>query len=166
MTRAYLGLGSNLGDRRALLAAAIEALDWGDVRVVQRSSIYETEPVGGPADQPWFLNMVIGVDTSLSPHQLWERCAGVEIALGRAHGRGERWGPRTIDVDVLLYGTSVINDEDLTIPHPRMHERAFALVPLAEIAPDTGIGDLGSVGELIAGLSSRWAVRKASGASG
>lgn len=160
MARAYLGLGSNLGDRRSLLAAAIEALDWGDVRVVQRSSIYETEPVGGPADQPWFLNMVIGVDTSLSPHQLWERCAGVEIALGRAHGREERWGPRTIDVDVLLHGTSSVNDEELVIPHPRMHERAFVLLPLAEIAPDAGIGDLGSVGEILTTLSSRWTVRK------
>lgn len=146
---AYLGLGSNLGDRRANLNAAIESLDWGPVSVGKRSSIYETEPVGGPEDQPPYLNMVIEVATSLSPEDLFERTQAVEAALGRERASEERWGARTIDIDVLLYGTDLIETSDLEIPHPRMHERAFVLVPLAEIAPGVMIPRRGPVRALL-----------------
>jgi 2-amino-4-hydroxy-6-hydroxymethyldihydropteridine diphosphokinase len=150
VARASLGLGSNLGDRESLLNAAIESLDWGDVRVVGRSSMYETEPVGGPGGQPWFLNMAIAIETMLSPHTLWERCAAVEIALGRAHTREERWGPRTIDIDVLLYGDAIVSDEDLIVPHPRLHERAFVLIPLLELDPALSIPGRGPAADLLA----------------
>jgi 2-amino-4-hydroxy-6-hydroxymethyldihydropteridine diphosphokinase len=152
LTRAYLGLGSNLGDRRALLAQAIEALDWGSVSVVARSRVYETDPVGGPEGQPLFLNQVIGVETDLGALGLWERCAAVEAALGRARDHEPRWGPRTIDIDLLLYGDETIDELELTVPHLRMHERAFVLVPLIEIAPDAVIPGLGPAVDVLAGL--------------
>ncbi|HEX9775565.1 MAG TPA: 2-amino-4-hydroxy-6-hydroxymethyldihydropteridine diphosphokinase [Actinomycetota bacterium] len=136
MTVAYLGLGSNLGDRAAMLLQAIEALDWGEVRVTARSSVHETEPVGGPPGQPMFLNQVIEVETTLGPRALLERCQAVESALGRRRDPGVRWGPRTIDVDILLYGSEQIDEPGLTIPHPLMTERSFVMGPLAEIAPD------------------------------
>lgn len=148
MTRAFLGLGSNLGDRRANLAAAIEALDWGPVRVAIRSRVYETDPEGGPPDQPSFYNQVIAVETSLSARELWERCTAAEAALGRAREREQRWGPRNIDIDLLLVGDAVIDEPDLVVPHPRMHERAFVLVPLVEIAPDVVIPGGDRAGDL------------------
>ena len=159
MTRAYLGLGSNLGDRRALLRQAIEALDWGDVSVVERSRVYETTPVGGPDGQPDFLNQVIGVETSLDAHALWERCSAVEASLGRSRDHEARWGPRAIDIDVLTFGDLVVAEPDLEIPHPRMAERAFVLVPLAEIAPDLEIAGLGTAGDLARGLGADGSVR-------
>lgn len=149
MTTAFLGLGSNLGDRRANLEAAIEALDWGDTRVHARSIIYDTDPVGGPDDQPAFLNMVITVGTTLSARGLLERVVGVEVALGRDRFNEVRWGPRTIDIDILTFGATVIDEPDLQIPHPRIAERAFVLVPLAEVAPDLDIPGLGRVDELV-----------------
>jgi 2-amino-4-hydroxy-6-hydroxymethyldihydropteridine diphosphokinase len=149
VTIAYLGLGSNLGDRRLLLVQAVEALGWGPVKVVARSSVYETAPVGGPPGQPPFLNQVIAVETELDARGLWERCLAVEHALGRARAHEERWGPRTIDVDLLLYGEDEIDDEDLVVPHPRMHERGFVLVPLAEIAPDARVPGKGRITDLI-----------------
>ncbi|MFM8944123.1 MAG: 2-amino-4-hydroxy-6-hydroxymethyldihydropteridine diphosphokinase [Actinomycetota bacterium] len=127
--RCYLGLGSNLGDRDATLQAAVDALVAAGVRVVRSSSVYETEPVGPP--QPRFRNAVIEVDCDLEPHDLLDRCLGVEAALGRV--RGERWGPRTIDVDLLTCDDLRVDDGRLTLPHPRMAERAFVLVPLAEL---------------------------------
>jgi len=162
VTRAYLGLGSNLGDRRVLLRQAIDALDWGDISVTQRSSIYETTPVGGPEGQPDFLNQVIAVETTLDAHGLWERCSAVEAALGRSRDREPRWGPRAIDIDLLLFGDEVIADPGLIVPHPRMHDRAFVLIPLAEIAPGVRVGDLGSAGDLAAGLDGDESVRLAS----
>lgn len=152
MTRAYLGLGSNLGDRRTNLEAAIASLDWGDVRVIARSQVYETEPVGGPSDQPRYLNMVIGVDTAMRCRDLFERCQAIEAALGRERDREQRWGPRTIDIDLLVFGDETVDDADLVVPHPRMHERAFVLIPLAEIAPDVVIPHHGSAGELCASV--------------
>jgi 2-amino-4-hydroxy-6-hydroxymethyldihydropteridine diphosphokinase len=152
VTRAFLGLGSNLGDRRAFLDQAIEALNWGAVSVVARSSVYETEPVGGPAGQPDFLNQVVEVETTLTPRRLWERCASVETALGRTRQREERWGPRSVDIDVLLYGTEVVEEPDLTVPHPRLKERGFALIPLVEIAPDAVIPGVGPAAEVLAAL--------------
>lgn len=155
MTAAFLGLGSNLGDRRANLEAAIESLDWGSVSVVARSGVYETDPVGGPPDSPPYLNMVIEARTSLVVEDLFERCQAVEIALGRARANEERWGPRTIDVDLLLFGTEVVETAELTVPHPRMRERAFVLAPLVEIAPEIEIPGAGRARDLLAALNAR-----------
>jgi 2-amino-4-hydroxy-6-hydroxymethyldihydropteridine diphosphokinase len=164
VTRAYLGLGSNLCDRRALLRQAIEALDWGDITVTHRSRVYETTPVGGPAGQPDFLNQVIAVDTALDARGLWERCSAVEAALGRSRDHEPRWGPRTIDIDLLMFGDQIVLEPDLVVPHPRMHERGFVLIPLAEIAPDVHIGDLGPAAALALGLDGDGSVRPAPGA--
>jgi dihydroneopterin aldolase/2-amino-4-hydroxy-6-hydroxymethyldihydropteridine diphosphokinase len=129
--RAYLALGSNLGDRLGYLRLALDDLN---VQVVARSRVYETDPIGGPGGQGAFLNMVIAVDTPLDPYALLRRCRAIETAARRV--RAERNGPRTLDVDVLLYeGTAIVSDE-LTIPHPRMYERRFVLEPLADIAPE------------------------------
>ena len=163
MTRAYLGLGSNLGDRRALLRNAIESLDWGDIVVTQRSRVYETTPVGGPAGQPEFLNQVIAVDTALDAHGLWDRCSAVEAALGRSRDHEPRWGPRAIDIDLLMFGDEIIVEPDLIVPHPRMHQRAFVLIPLAEIAAELRVGDLGSVGELAGRIAADGSVRPLEG---
>lgn len=129
MTRALLGLGSNLGDREAQLRAAVAALP----DLVAVSGRYQTAPVGGP-DQGPFLNIVVELDTELSARDLLEVCRVREAAAERV--RVERWGPRTLDVDVLWVDGIRIDDPDLIVPHPRMFERAFVMVPLAELAPD------------------------------
>jgi 2-amino-4-hydroxy-6-hydroxymethyldihydropteridine diphosphokinase len=127
---AFLGIGSNLGDRLANLQAAVDLLAaTHGVRVLRSSRVYETAPVGPP--QPDFLNIVVEVETALDPHGLLEAAAAVERALHRV--RGERWGPRTIDVDILTIDGRTIDLPELTVPHPRMHERAFVLVPLLEL---------------------------------
>ncbi|MGB2985616.1 MAG: 2-amino-4-hydroxy-6-hydroxymethyldihydropteridine diphosphokinase [Phycisphaerae bacterium] len=135
---AYLGLGSNLGDRFAKIRAAVLALyDHPRLSIdLQRdvASLYETSPVGGPADQPAYLNSAICVRTTLPPAGLLSAVLSVETALGRV--RHDRWGARVIDIDVLLYDDLVTNDDTPTLPHPRMHERRFVLEPLAEIAAD------------------------------
>jgi len=131
--RAFVGLGSNLGDRRALLAGAVAGLRRGG-DVVAVSPLYETEPVGGPGGQGPFLNLVVELATSDSPRRLLERCQELEAAAGRV--RRERWGPRTLDADVLYVEGEAVDDEDLTVPHPRMWERRFVLAPLADLAPD------------------------------
>ena len=128
--RAFLGLGSNLGDRWANLRNAVDALP----DVVAVSPVYETDPVGGPDGQDPYLNCVVMLITDRTPRQLLSVCRELEVAAGRT--RGERWGPRTLDVDVLLVGDAVVDDPDLQVPHPRMWERPFVLVPLADIAPD------------------------------
>jgi 2-amino-4-hydroxy-6-hydroxymethyldihydropteridine diphosphokinase len=145
---AYVGLGSNLGDRQSYLDRAIQALqNHPDVEVTQISSYYETEPVGGPSGQPDFLNAVIELGTPLAPEELLQVLQGIEQDLGRV--RRERHGPRTIDLDLLLYGNIVQDTPELTIPHPRMHERGFVLEPFAEIAPDAVHPRLGkTIGEL------------------
>jgi 2-amino-4-hydroxy-6-hydroxymethyldihydropteridine diphosphokinase len=131
---AYLGLGSNLGDRRKNLAEAVRRLHANPARqVVQASPVYESSPVGVTA-QPDFLNLVVKVTTTETPHELLAECLWIETDLGRV--RQERWGPRTIDIDLLLYCDARIDDERLTVPHPRMYERSFVIVPLAEIAPE------------------------------
>ena len=133
MSTAYLGLGGNLGDRLKYLAGAVRALNAEPgVSVEKVSSVYETTPVG-VVDQPVFLNLAVQVTTTLSARELLTRCLQVENHFGRV--RNERWGPRTLDIDVLWYDGNVVNDPDLTLPHPRMATRAFVLVPLAEIAP-------------------------------
>lgn len=128
--RAFLGLGSNLGDREATLRTAVSAL--GD-EVVAVSSIYETEPLGGPEQGP-FLNLVVELDTVLEPRGLLELAHRLEADAGRE--RVERWGPRTLDVDVLWIASGPVDEPDLRIPHPRMWERRFVLAPLAELAPE------------------------------
>ncbi|WP_105994626.1 2-amino-4-hydroxy-6-hydroxymethyldihydropteridine diphosphokinase [Staphylococcus simulans] len=134
MTEVFLGLGSNVGDREAQLKAAIDLLDeQQDIEVIKVSSFYETAPVGY-VDQPDFLNLCIKIETELSPHEVLERGLAIEQQLHRV--RKERWGPRTLDIDILLYGDEIIETKDLSIPHPRMTERAFVLIPLQEIAPD------------------------------
>jgi 2-amino-4-hydroxy-6-hydroxymethyldihydropteridine diphosphokinase len=128
--RAFLGLGSNLGDREAQLARAVASLP----DVVAVSSLYETEPVGGPVGQGPFLNLVVELDTELGPRQLLEVARQLEAAADRR--REVRWGPRTLDVDVLLVGGAVVDDVDLVVPHPRMWDRRFVVEPLAELAPE------------------------------
>ncbi len=126
--RAYLGLGSNLGDRRAHLRAAVAALP----DVVAVSPVYETDPVGGPPGQGPYLNLVVALETARSPRDLLELAHSVEDAAGRV--RKERDGPRTLDVDVLLVGDLCVDEPDLVVPHPRMWQRRFVLVPLADLA--------------------------------
>ncbi len=132
MAEVYLGLGSNLGDRERNILEAVKRLG-EKVKITRFSSLYETEPVGYVA-QPWFLNAVCAGETSLSPHSLLDFLKAIEREMGRSEGI--RWGPRVIDLDILFYNGLVLSDEELTIPHPRLHERRFVLIPLAEIAPD------------------------------
>lgn len=131
--RAFIGLGSNLGDREASLDQALASLARRGFDVSARSSLYWTEPVGGPP-QAWYLNAVVAGSTSLAPEALLAACLDVERELGRV--RTVRDGPRTLDADLLLYGDEVRSDGALVLPHPRLHERRFVLVPLVEIAPD------------------------------
>ncbi len=133
MKTVYLALGSNMGDRQANLRAAIEDISAAGIAVSRESPIYETEPVGY-TQQRWFLNMVVEAETALFPMQLVTRTAKIERALGRV--RTIPNGPRTIDIDILLYGDAVIHSPRLEVPHPRMHERRFVLAPLADLAPD------------------------------
>jgi 2-amino-4-hydroxy-6-hydroxymethyldihydropteridine diphosphokinase len=131
--RAFLGLGSNLGDRRASLRRAVATLsEAGDVTGV--SPVYETEPVGGPPDQDDYLNVVVGLRTSDSPGRLLWRCQALEQDAGRV--RTVRFGPRTLDADVLWVDGETVDEPDLVVPHPRMYERLFVLCPLADLAPD------------------------------
>jgi 2-amino-4-hydroxy-6-hydroxymethyldihydropteridine diphosphokinase len=140
---AFLGLGSNLGDRLGNLQAAVDALGREPVmRVVASSRVWETAPVGGPA-QPDYLNAVLRVETDGSARDLLEAAQRVEAALGRV--RAERWGARTIDVDVLLFGDERIDEPDLIVPHPRFAERAFVVVPLLELDPQPAMPGGGSL---------------------
>ncbi|HMF03512.1 MAG TPA: 2-amino-4-hydroxy-6-hydroxymethyldihydropteridine diphosphokinase [Acidimicrobiia bacterium] len=130
---AYLGLGSNVGDRALALQHAVDGLAAaGGVAVVAVSSVYETAPVGGP-EQPDYLNAVVAIETDRTPRELLEIAKRLEDQAGRVPG--ERWGPRPLDVDVLLVGDDEIDEEDLVVPHPRLYERAFVMVPLAELDP-------------------------------
>ncbi len=132
---AYIGLGSNLGPREKNITAALNALHrTAGIEVDAASSLYETEPMGGPPGQPKFLNAAARLRTRLGPRQVLHVLMQIERSLDRR--RAERWGPRTIDLDLLLYDDLVLGEEDLTVPHPLMHERRFVLEPLAEIAPD------------------------------
>ena len=129
---AYLSLGSNIGDREAQLREAAGRLaELGQVRLV--SSYYETEPVEF-TEQPWFLNAALALETDLLPHELMSSILGIEREMGRE--RRQKKGPRTIDIDILLFGDEIVNSSELSIPHPAMHERRFVLVPLAEIGPE------------------------------
>lgn len=138
MSRALLGLGANLGEREDTLARAVESIGALPRTTVTRvSSLYETAPVGY-TDQPDFLNIVVELDTTLSPHALLGGCLGIEAALGRR--RTFRNAPRVVDIDLLRYDDQTCEDADLVLPHPRMEERAFVLAPLAELFPDKTVG--------------------------
>ena len=147
--RAFIGLGSNLGDRRSLLGRAIEGLRAGS-DVVGVSPLYETEPVGGPDGQGPYLNLVVELLTDDTPRALLERCRALERAAGRV--RTVRWGPRTLDADVLWVEGWRVEDEDLVVPHPRLWERRFVVQPLADLAPDLVTSDqlTSSGGEVVA----------------
>lgn len=133
--KVYLGIGSNLGNREENIRKALSILDEADgITVRTVSSCYETEPVGPVSGQDDFYNVAAEIETTLGPKELLSRANSVEQRLGRV--RGERWGPRTIDIDILLWEDMVVDEDELTIPHPEMTRRAFVLTPLAEIAPD------------------------------
>ena len=141
-TEALIALGGNVGDVRATFARAVVMLcDGAAVQLKSRSSDYRTPP-WGVTDQPPFINAAIAVATSLPPHGLLARALQVERAFGRDRGNERRWGPRTIDIDLLAYDDIELNDADLTLPHPRLFKRAFVLVPLAEIAPERAIAGI------------------------
>ncbi|MFS8254249.1 2-amino-4-hydroxy-6-hydroxymethyldihydropteridine diphosphokinase [Staphylococcus hominis] len=134
MVQAYLGLGSNIGDRKQQLLKAIDLIgNIKSIKVTKQSSIYETAPIGY-TDQPNFLNLCLEIETELSPQQLLKHCLDIEQQLHRV--REIRWGPRTLDIDILLYSDNIIETDNLSIPHPRMQERAFVLIPLNDIASD------------------------------
>jgi 2-amino-4-hydroxy-6-hydroxymethyldihydropteridine diphosphokinase len=147
---AFVGIGSNVGDREENLRRAVELLSSEDrIDVAAVSEIRETEPVG-PVEQEPFLNGAVRIETDLSPRELLERLLAVEQELGRV--RKERWGPRTIDLDLLLYDDLYVDEPGLTVPHPRLHERRFALEPLADLAPSLEIPGKGPISTLLAEL--------------
>jgi 2-amino-4-hydroxy-6-hydroxymethyldihydropteridine diphosphokinase len=153
MTRAYVGVGTNLGDRAAMLRAAIEQLRAEPaVAVVAVSSVRETDPVG-IADQPRFLNAAVALETELSARELLGLLLGIERRLGRTRA-GPRFGPRTIDLDLLVYGDAQIDEPGLEVPHPRLHERLFALEPLVDLDPGLVVPGRGRLADLVAGLQS------------
>jgi 2-amino-4-hydroxy-6-hydroxymethyldihydropteridine diphosphokinase len=147
---AFLGLGSNLGDRLELLQAAAQALDREPgLRVAASSRVWQTAPVGGPP-QPDYLNAVLRVETDLTARELLAACQRVEAELGRV--RAERWGARTIDVDVLLFDDLVVEQPDLVLPHPRLAQRAFVVLPLLELEPDAVLPDGRALEDLRLGI--------------
>lgn len=149
--RAVLSLGSNLGERENFLVGAVQALSkMPGISPVAVSSVYETAPLGG-VEQPPYLNAVLLVDTVLTPVELMDAALVVEAAHGRI--RAERWGPRTLDIDIIALGDETSDDPAVTLPHPRAHERAFVLVPWAELDPDASLPRWGSVLELLGTLS-------------
>jgi 2-amino-4-hydroxy-6-hydroxymethyldihydropteridine diphosphokinase len=151
MKTAYLSLGSNIGDREAMLQAALDRLHSSDLVVRRVSSVYETEPVDFK-EQRFFLNLAAEVETELFPMMLLTRIQKIELALGRRRA-GQAKGPRTIDIDILLYGSSQVQSGRLEIPHPRMHERRFVLAPMVELAPDLRHPALrGTMRELLAAV--------------
>jgi 2-amino-4-hydroxy-6-hydroxymethyldihydropteridine diphosphokinase len=151
VTRAYVGLGANLGDRLATLRRALEVLRaTAGIDVARVSAFRETAPVGF-TDQPDFLNGAVALDTELAPRALLQRLLEIERELGRTR-TGPRFGPRTIDLDLLLYGEVELDEPGLTVPHPRLHERRFALEPLAELEPALVVPGRGPVADLLAEL--------------
>jgi 2-amino-4-hydroxy-6-hydroxymethyldihydropteridine diphosphokinase len=151
VTRAYVGLGANIGDRERTLREAVDALDAEEgIEVAAVSTLRETDPVG-VGEQPRFLNGVAALETSLGARELLDRLLAVEQRFGRVRVPGEH-GPRTLDLDLLLYGDETIDEPGLAVPHPRMHERRFVLEPLAELAPGLVVSGRGTVESLLAGV--------------
>jgi len=152
--QAWIGLGGNLGDAVATLHAALQELDGlPQTRLVRASKFYRT-PAWGVAEQPDFINAVELLETRLSPRDLLDALLDIERAFGRERNRTERWGPRVLDLDLLLYDSAVIDEPGLCVPHPHLHERAFALLPLVEITPDAFIPGIGPAGEALRALDS------------
>jgi 2-amino-4-hydroxy-6-hydroxymethyldihydropteridine diphosphokinase len=149
--RAYIGLGSNLGDRRATLERAVELLDAPDLTVVAVSELRETDPVDY-LDQPRFLNGAAAVETELPAPELLKRLLAVERELGRERDAAVRFGPRTVDLDLLLYGSETIDAPGLTVPHPRLAERGFVLEPLVELDPELTLPDGRPLREILGAL--------------
>lgn len=148
----YIGLGSNLGDPAHHVAEATDALaGLAQTRLVAASRCYRNPPMG-PQDQPDYVNAVVQLATRLSPHRLLEELQAIEAAHGRVRDTASRWGPRTLDLDILLYGDLVLEDAGLTIPHPGLHQRPFVVVPLLELAPDVTVPGLGMLRAAAAGL--------------
>ncbi|MGH3094965.1 MAG: 2-amino-4-hydroxy-6-hydroxymethyldihydropteridine diphosphokinase [Streptosporangiales bacterium] len=159
--RAVIAFGSNLGDRLAYVQGGVDALlDTPGTTYVTQSTVYETDPMGGPEDQPAFLNAIVVVDTVLTPRALLERAHAIEEAFERA--RLEHWGPRTLDVDVIAVGDHAVDEPDLTVPHKMAHERAFVLVPWLDADPDAQLIGHGRVTDLLGKLD-RSGVREADG---
>jgi 2-amino-4-hydroxy-6-hydroxymethyldihydropteridine diphosphokinase len=159
LRKVVYSLGSNLGDRLNNLQGAVDALrDTPDVIVVDVSSVYETDPVGGPADSPSFLNLVVVAETTLEPRTLLERALAIEDAYGRE--RGEKWAPRTLDVDLIMVGNTSTDTEDLRLPHPLAKERAFVLLPWLEIDAKGEIPGFGKVADLACLVSADGVVRR------
>lgn len=157
--QAVLAIGSNLGDRIGRLQGGVSALeDTPEVTIVAISSVYETEPVGSPEDSGRFLNAVVLIDTTLTVHTLLDRALAIEDAFGRE--RSEPGAPRTLDVDVIVVGDRVADDDALVLPHPRAHERAFVLVPWLEIDPEGEIPGKGFVADLIADVDTSGVVKR------
>jgi 2-amino-4-hydroxy-6-hydroxymethyldihydropteridine diphosphokinase len=156
----YLGLGSNVGDRRANLQAAAHALPRHGVEVLASSSVYETEPVGELLEQPDFYNACVRIRTALEPEALLDACKAVERALGRVSG-GVRHGPRPIDVDLLLLGAETYRSQRLALPHAQVTSRRFVLVPLLELAPDVELPGGGRAADALAALGQAASVRRA-----
>jgi 2-amino-4-hydroxy-6-hydroxymethyldihydropteridine diphosphokinase len=159
VSQGYLGLGSNIGDRRAHLEQAVAALPAHGVRVLASSSVYETEPVGRVLDQRDFYNACVRIDTDHDPEHLLDACKAVERELGRSAG-GVRHGPRPIDVDVLLLGAQRHSSDRLTLPHPEVRSRRFVLVPLLELDPDLVLPDGARLADALAQLPDGQAVRR------
>lgn len=150
MTRAYVGLGANLGSRAETLRRAVELLGDADgVGVLAVSELRETDPVG-VVDQPRFLNGAVAIVTTRTPRELLDLLLDIERSLGRV--REERWGPRTVDLDLLVYGDKVVDEPGLRVPHPHLHERRFALEPLADLDPELEVPGRGAVSTLLAAL--------------
>ncbi len=153
MTQAAIGLGANLGDAAATLREAIaELARLPDTELLRASRLYRT-PAWGRTEQPDFINAVALVETGLPARDLLDSLLATERAFGRIRLDGERWGPRTLDLDLLLYGEETIDEPGLRVPHPHLHERAFALLPLAEVAPEAWIPGIGAVAAIAAGMA-------------
>lgn len=159
LRKVVYSVGSNLGDRLGNLQGAVNAIrDTPDVIVVDVSSVYETESVGGPEKSPRYLNLVVVAETTLEPRTLLERALAVEDAFGRV--RTEHWGPRTLDVDLVVVGNAAKDEPDMKLPHPRAHERAFVLAPWAEIDPRAELPGAGPVSDLLASTDLTGVVRR------
>jgi 2-amino-4-hydroxy-6-hydroxymethyldihydropteridine diphosphokinase len=160
LRKVVYSIGSNLGDRVGNLQGAVDALsDTPDVMVVDVSSVYETKPLGSPPDSPPFLNLVVVAESTLDPRTLLDRALAIEDAFGRRRG-GERWGPRTLDVDLIMVGNMKRDQDDLKLPHPLAHERGFVLIPWQEIDPNAELPGKGPVSKLAAAADASGVVRR------
>ena len=159
LRKVVYSLGSNLGERLGNLQGAVDALrDTPDVIVVDVSPVYETRPVGGPDDSPEFLNLVVVAETTLEPLTLLERAQAIEDAYGRE--RTSRWAPRTLDVDLIMVGTAVVDHDDLRLPHPLAHERGFVLIPWLAVDPQGELPGQGPLATLVSGVDDAGVVRR------